>query len=619
MSSRIEQLRDRVAGRAGPPGAASGIPPETLRRAHADPVTWAEELTTIDGDKVDYSGKYRFWQQPIRDVVAEDSPEEHVWLFARGIGKTEQSARVKWHYGTTEEMRDAMYATTRMRQIRTFQKTTVRRMVNGSRGDPPILKDLLDGPEVHVQRNDIRSPPHGTGSVLEARSAWNDGNQLQGYHGHFGVFDEIQQWTRQAIENGKNAIDKGNQRILFTGTPNFEGTVFHEYWQESDQHKWCWDCPECGTDQTTTLDNVRLVETDPKSWERVCTTCQEQVSKAHILEYGYWKATNPDGIRRGYNLSQLVSPRHDLDYIMREYDRPTTPEGDFVRYRLAQFYSGAAKPIPEQAIQQVADPSRSLRATGLEDTAHFLGVDFGGGEGSDTIAVVIHVNQRDEKFPTHVEVDTVELIDTNRRIDERREIAELMTRFNLPERGRAVFDMGFGSEAVDLFQNGDSNPNRIPEHGWGSLVLGHRFGTVGKDTGRWPYMKLDNRVCKAYQPPWANRVVRLFPSEQGYDDVSHADEVDYSVRRDADMEIIIPYHDDPDTREIIDYWTDHLTAVKREYKESEETGTKKEYFTTFGANQKDDGFYALLYAYVAATIGATSTEGGITTVSGMVG
>lgn len=592
---------------------------ERFRKVGNDPVKWAEELTTLDGEPLDYSGQFRFWKEPMRAVVDDDAPEEHLWLFARGLGKTEQSGRVKWFFGTTEKMRDCLYATCRMRQIRTFQKTIIRRMVNGSRGDPPFLKAILDSNEVHVQRNDLKQPPNGPGSVLEARSAWNDGNQIQGYHGHMGVFDEIQQWTRAAIENGKNAVDKGNQRILMTGTPSFEGTVYHEYWLESDQREWFYPCPECGHEQTVTLDSIRLVDTDPKTWERHCKECGEQVDKGTVLMDGFWKATNPDAVRRGYHFSQLTSPRHELDYIMREYERPTTPEGDFVRYRLARFYSGAAKPIPEQAIQRVADHDRALRQVGLDDEPHFIGVDHGGGESSDTIAVVLHVNERDEKFPTKVTVDTVSLINADTRTEERRKIADLMVRFNIPQRGRAVFDMGYGSEGVELFQNGDENPNPIPSYGWGSLVLGHRFGSVSRETGQWPYMKMDDKVLKAYQPPWANRIVRLFPDEQGFDDTSHADDVDYQVRRSDSAGISIPYHDDPDTREIIDYWTDHLTAVKREFKESEQSGKKKEYFTTFGSNQKDDGFYALLYAYVAATVGPTSTEGGITTVSGRVG
>lgn len=612
-----ERLRSRLQGTGG--DNPSGIPEDVFRAAGQDIIRWCEDLTTIDGDPMDYSGQYRFWKEPMRAVVDPDTPEEHIWCIARGVGKTEQSARVKWHFGTTEKMRDTIYATPRMRQIRTFQKTIVRRMVDGSRGDPPILKALLDTNDVHVQRNDIRSPPNGTGSVLEARSAWNDGNQLQGYHGHFGIADETQQWTRPAIENLKNAVDKGVGRILFTGTPNYEGTVYHEYWQESDQREWHFDCPECGHTQTIGLSNIRLTATDPKNWERFCSACDAEVCKQHILDTGEWQATNDDAVRRGYHFSQLISPRHDLNYVMREYERPTTPEGDFVRYRLARFYSGAAKPIPEQAIQRVADPDRALRRVGLEDTAHFLGVDHGGGESSDTIATVLHVNERDEKFPTKVSVDTVELIDGERRQDERREIADLITRFNIPQRGRAVMDMGYGSEAVDLFQNGDANPNQIPEHGWGSLVLGHQFGSIDRDTGQWPYMKMDDRILHAYQPPWANRVVRLFPAEQGYDDTSHAEEVDYPVRRGDEAGISIPYHDDPDTREVIDYWKNHLTAIKREFKESDQTGKKKEYFTTFGTNQKDDGFYSLLYAYVAATVGPTSTKGGVTTIGGMVG
>jgi len=610
---------DRLKSKLQQTASGDATARQRFQQAGDDIIRWCEDLTTIDGDPMDYSGGFRFWKEPMRAVVDPETPEEHLWCIARGVGKTEQSARVKWYFGTTQKMRDCIYSTPRMRQIRTFQKTIVRRMVDGSRGDPPILKGLLDTSDVHVQRNDLRSPPNGPGSVLEARSAWNDGNQIQGYHGHFGIADETQQWTRPAIENLKNAVDKGNQRILFTGTPNFEGTVYHEYWLESDQREWFFDCPECGHAQTVTMDSVRLVETDPKSWERHCKECSEQVDKDTILSEGYWKATNPDAVRRGYHFSQLVSPRHELDYIMREYDRPTTPEGDFIRYRLARFYSGAAKPIPEQAIQRVSDPDRALRQVGLEDEPHFIGVDHGGGESSDTIAVVIHVNERDEGTPSRITVDTVELINADTRAEERRKIADLMVRFGIPERGRAVFDMGYGSEGVELFQNGDANPNQIPEYGWGSLVLGHRFGKLDRETGEWPYMKLDDRVLRAYQPPWANRIVRLFPDEQGYDDTSHADDVEYEVRRTNKDGISIPYHDDPDTREIIDYWTNHLTAVKREFKESDETGKKKEYFSTFGTNQKDDGFYALLYAYTAAVVGPTSTSGDITSVGGMVG
>lgn len=617
IDGEIERLTGRLESGADD---AAGIGGDILKEARKDPVQWAEDLTTIDGEPMDYSGGFRFWKEPMRAVADPETPPEHLWLFARGVGKTEQSARVKWWFGTTRQMRDCIYATPRMRQIRTFQKTVVRRMVTGSRGDPPLLKDLLDGAKVNVQRNDLVQPPNGPGSVMESRSAWNNGSQIQGYHGHMGVLDELQQWTRPAIENMKNAVDKGEQRLLMTGTPNFEGTVYHDYWNESTRHEWHFDCPDCDATQTLSMDSIQLADTDPKTWERYCKTCGEQVEKATILSDGYWKATNPDGVRRGYRFSQLASPRHELDYIMREYERPTTPEGDFIRYRLARFYSGAAKPIPEQAIQQVSNSSLALRHVGLDDEPHFLGVDHGGGESSDTIATVIHVKDRDEKFPTDIQIDTVELINEDTRKAERRQIADLVTRFGLPDGGRAVFDMGYGSEGVDLFQNGDANPNAIPEHGWGSLVLGHRFGSVARDSGKWPYMTLDDRILKAYQPPWANRLIRLFPSEQGYDDTSHADDVDYPVRRTDGGGITIPYHDDPDTREIIDYFTNHLTAVKREFKESDETGKKKEYFATFGENQKDDGFYSLLYAYIAATVGPTSmTNNSIRSVGGRVG
>jgi len=618
----VEWLRERLQQRDTRPqsGGDDGIPAEVYQKASDDIVTWAEELTTIDGDPVDYSRRWRFWTEPLRAATDPDTPKDHLWNFGRGLGKTEQSARAKWYMASTTRLLDAIYSTPRMRQIRTFQKTIVRRMVNNSRGDPPLLKHLLDNHAVQVQRNDLKGGAAGPGSVLEARSAWNDGEQLQGYRGQFGIADEFHQWTQPAVENLKNAVDKGLERHLFVGTPNFEGTLYHQYWTESDQREWFHECPECDHTQTVTLSSVELTDTDPKSWDRLCSRCGEIQPKDHILLNGYWKPTNDDGVHRGYQFSQLLSPRHDLDAIMREYNRPTTPEGDFARYRLARFYSGAAKPIPEQSIQRASDPDKSLLQLGLDDYNHFLGCDFGGGEGSQTVAVVAHVTERQQGYPSQFNVDTVEFVETDSPQQERRQLADLLYRFDIDSKGRAVLDDGFDRGAVDLFQRGDRNENRIPDHGWGSTVLGHRFGSVNRDQPQYQYLKIGkDNILKAAKAPWCNRVIRLFPNISGYDDTSHDREVPYPVKRDDSVNISIPYHDDPDTRDTIDTWADHLTSVKREYKELEQSGKKREYFTTFAPNQKDDGFMALVYCYTAATIGSTSANSGIMSVGGMVG
>jgi hypothetical protein len=64
------------------------------------------------------------------------------------------------------------------------------------------------------------------------------------------------------------------------------------------------------------------------------------------------------------------------------------------------------------------------------------------------------------------------------------------------------------------------------------------------------------------------------------------------------------------------YWFDHLSAVKREFDETK-TGQRRERITTFQSNQKDDGFFALLYAYTAALLRASSSRSGTMSVGGM--
>lgn len=180
MSSSDENTEDRLKAKLQRTATGDPSANERFRQAGDDIIRWCEDLTTIDGDPMDYSGGFRFWKEPMRAVVDPETPEEHLWCIARGVGKTEQSARVKWYFGTTQRMRDCIYSTPRMRQIRTFQKTIVRRMVDGSRGDPPILKALLDTSDVHVQRNDLRSPPNGPGPCWKPGPHGTTGTRYRG-------------------------------------------------------------------------------------------------------------------------------------------------------------------------------------------------------------------------------------------------------------------------------------------------------------------------------------------------------------------------------------------------------------------------------------------------------
>jgi len=605
-------------------GADSGaIPDPVLQQANRDIISFGEELISVDGQPMDFSGQYRYWKQPLRDATDPDSPRHHVWPFGRGLGKSIDAGLFFLDVPATNRMADALYATPRADQLSSFMNMTVGRMVDGSRRGapdaPPILQAMLDG-SLNIKRNQFQTPPAGTASVMEARTAWSDGRALQGFHGAVGVADEFGQWTKEALGNLKNAIDKplSDQsdtadetagRIVLTGTPTHEGTVFHEYWGESDQREWKWPCPDCGTGQVTGMDNVEVTSTDPRNWELVCRVCGQQVSNEYVIESGDWVATNPDGIHRGYHMGRLTSPRHSINEVMREYNRPSTSKQQFHNFVLGRFYSGAAKPIPSQSFQHATDTSLTVATRSLGDVAHFIGVDWGGGEGSETVVVVIHVGGKDEKgFPTDVTVDNVIPIAYDSRGDELRQVAAACDRYGLGDAGRAVCDRGFGSAHVDALQNGTKDADAVPKHGFGSHVIGHRFsGNIQREQGRYDYLKKDKRNVVAYKPQWVNHVIDLFPDVQGFDTTDHAEDVSHDVRRTPDSSITIPYDaDDTDTRERMDYFKQQLTALKREFKSSDESGKKKEYFTTFTDNQKDDAVMALVYAYTAAVLGSTS-------------
>jgi len=582
---------------------AGSIPDDDLEAAREDIIQFAERLLRVNGKQFDYSGEYQFWQEPLRAVVADDTERIHIWKMARGLGKTEQESIVELFIPSTGKMMDIMHSVPRADQLNSYMNRTVGRKVETSAGDPPILMSMLDNNRnrVAVKRNKWI-----TGSFLEGRSAWGDGRAIQGFHGQFGAADEAQNWTSAALQNLKEAIDSGMARVLLTGTPDYEGTVYHEHWQESTQYRWHYSCPECSTDQTITLDSVEVIDTNPKRWGLRCRQCGRGFEKAQILDNGFWQATNPSGVHRGYTINQLVSPRHPLDEVMRSRELASTTEGDFRRYKLSQFYSGGAKPIPEAAIYACCDDAKTLHQEAIEGAGPYhAGIDWGGGESADTMVVIITVDDRNQNhWPNHIQIRNVFRVDYEHRTEELRKVAEILDRFRVTRNGRGMADLGYGEAHVDSMQRGDKRENAIPERGWGSYIYGHRFdlSPTNETDGKWPFLKRDGKTVHAAQAPWANRVFDLFPEVQGYDDAPDPGSVGYETQRTPDKRITIPYQDEVETRETMNYWFDHLTSVKREFTETR-TGNRKERITTFQSSQKDDGFYALLYAYTAACIG----------------
>ena len=588
--------------RKGRGGSESGsIPDEELDAARKDIVSWAETLVRINGQMLDYQGDYQYWQEPLRAVMDPETERIHIWKMARGMGKTVQSGIPELKLPSTRKMMDVIHTVPRSDQLNSYMKRTVARAVETSAGDPPILEEMLADSRVAVKRNKFR-----TGSFLEGRSAWGDGRSIQGFHGQFGTADEVQNWTSEALANLKEAIDSGMARVLLTGTPDYEGTVYHEHWQESTQHRWHHACPDCGTEQTITLDSVQVVDTNPKRWGLFCRQCDLDLEKERILHDGFWQATNDAGVHRGYTINQLLSPRHPLDEVMRSRELASTSKADFYRFKLAQFYSGGAKPIPEAAIYACCDDQIGIQYRAESGYGpYYAGIDWGGGESADTIVVICTVDERQkDHWPASITIRNVERVEYEHRTEELRKVAGILDRFNIGRDGRAVADLGYGEAHVDAMQNGDKRDNAIPERGWGSHITGHRFNLSPSNDpgGKWPFLKRDGKKVFAAQAPWANRVFDLFPEVQGYDDTLDPDEAEYETQRTPDKRIRIPYQDEVETRDTMNYWFDHLTSVKREFQESK-SGSRRERITTFQSNQKDDGFYALLYAYTAACLG----------------
>ena len=174
---------------------SEGIPDAALRMAYADPVQFGEQLCSVGGEPMDFSGQFRFWKEPLRAVCDPSTERVHVWNMARGVGKTEQGSLAYLFNPVTNPYNDAMYSVPRSDQLSSFIKMKVQRKVEGSRrgheDNPPFLQTLFRDSEISVKRNELKTPPEASGSILQARSAWGGGKAIQEFHGAFGIADEV--------------------------------------------------------------------------------------------------------------------------------------------------------------------------------------------------------------------------------------------------------------------------------------------------------------------------------------------------------------------------------------------------------------------------------------------
>ncbi len=141
------------------------------------------------------------------------------------------------------------------------------------------------------------------------------------------------------------------KQMRMVGTPDYEGTVFDNWFNESDRREWIVTCPKCGEKQQLTMDSIASTRGSPYKdisdrasiYYYACVNCAAELNRT--ADYGEWVPQNPGAKTHGYHLSQLMASWISADEIMQKKSDYSKQPAKFPNEVLGEPYEGSAKPI----------------------------------------------------------------------------------------------------------------------------------------------------------------------------------------------------------------------------------------------------------------------------------
>lgn len=294
-------------------------------------------------------------------------------------------------------------------------------------------------------------------NTLYIEGAGSDGDRLRGMQIDFLLYDEFQDWTRDAFEVTREALSHsqfgppGTGLEMYFGTPKEAGSEFHERWLMSDQRYYHLKCPHCGEYQRLTLDNF------VKGYDVQCVQCKELFDKRLGISRGKWIPHKPENSKRmrGYHIDQLLVPAITREAIDRklEENSPRVNANEV----FGEFYSGAIDDISlAKVIDWTAhnpDSKELLFPMFIDDHQTVMGIDWGGrvsgeedpGEGSYTVVTVLS-----KTFEGKYKLEYAERLAVDKLDELIQRISMIIRKYNCQQ----VFaDHGYGKDRIDRLRD----------------------------------------------------------------------------------------------------------------------------------------------------------------------
>ena len=214
-------------------------------------------------------------------------------------------------------------------------------------------------------------------------------NELQEIPVDVQVWDERDRMVEDNLEDARHRMDGSKiKKLTMLSTPTVpgHGVDADDAWHRSDMHRWEVPCPSCGRFQVLNFEddgleysNLRMGDT-AEDCVVECAFCHKKISdekRAGLNALGRWVPYKPDGVIRGYHISQFNSPSQPLAEIMKGWFT-----GQSNARKLKSFYNNSlGKPyvaLGDQFTPEILDGCRgSIGMGGIPESNVYVGIDIG--------------------------------------------------------------------------------------------------------------------------------------------------------------------------------------------------------------------------------------------------
>lgn len=230
-------------------------------------------------------------------------------------------------------------------------------------------------------------PNHSTLTML---SAYHSADRIRGIPADKVEIDEIQDIVSDhipIIEEVLSHSDPENRYFWASGTPKTMDNPIEVYWDQfSTQHEWTVPCERHSPIHWNVL-GIKSIGTKGV----ICDHCGGAID----VQQGKWQITgDPDARWQGYRISQLMVPWMPWDEVLDRLHR--YPTNIFYNEVLGLSYDSGTRPLSLTDLKR--NSSSHIKMT-MEDVMAlkkkypsielFMGVDWGTGQESFTVAVIL--------------------------------------------------------------------------------------------------------------------------------------------------------------------------------------------------------------------------------------